>query len=496
MERRSALGSRLGPLLVLVMAGVACTSPRTTSPSADAPSAPVSVSGGPCVRYVSPSGDDRNAGGRQDPWATLQHAAETVPDAACIVLFADGTYRSANEIDRTFTTRTVFRAVHPYHAEFVSDGSALDLGGNARNMVFSGLQFRQTGPSAVGVMVYVSGNDTGTEAPSDITFRNDVFHDSWGDDLLKIRGRANSIVVDGNIFYNQSDQGQGEQHIDVNSASDVTIEDNVFFNDFAASGRPDDHISQHFIVVKDSGGSADGQLGSQNVTIQRNVFLNYEGSKASMIAVGNDGKPYYEADHVTIQDNLMLGDGPDELYAALTINGARDVSFLNNTVVGDLPSLYYAFEIGSKGQNPPNQQITIANNIWCDPTGTMSTVSGGTPSATSGFTLGHNLSWNAGHAIDPGALIGSLTAANGIIGDPGLRAKESSIALPWWNGSGFASGDRTVRDAFVRLVSTYGSIPSGSPAVGAADPTLAPPTDILGRPRGAPPDIGAFEAAT
>ena len=495
MGRRPPRGLPLGPLLLVLATSVACTGPGSTAPSVDGPSVTVSLAGGACARYVSPTGDDHAVGSRNAPWATIQHASEAVPDQACTVWIADGTYRSPTEIDRTFATRTVFRAIHPYHAEFVSDGSALDLGGNARNMVFTGLQFRQTGPGASGVMVYVSGNDTGTEAPSDITFTNDVFHDSWGDDLMKIRGRSHAIVVRDNIFYNQSDQGQGEQHIDVNSASDVTIEDNVFFNDFAASGRPDDHVSQHFIVVKDSGGIADGQLGSLNVTIARNVFLHYEGSKASMIAIGNDGKPYYEAQHVTIADNLMLGDGPDELYAALTINGASDVSFLNNTVAGDLPSEYYAVEIGQKGQNPQNQQITLANNIWCDPTGTMSTVSGGSPSAISGLTFDRNLYWNAGNAIDPGALIGSLSSPNGLVGDPGLRAKEASIALPWWNGTGFASGDQTVRDAFVRIVSTYGAIPGVSPAVGAADPALAPPTDILGRPRGSTPDIGAFETA-
>lgn len=36
------------------------------------------------------------------------------------------------------------------------------------------------------------------------------------------------------MFYNQTGS---DEHVDVNSVKDVIIEDNVFFNDFAGSGR-------------------------------------------------------------------------------------------------------------------------------------------------------------------------------------------------------------------------------------------------------------------
>ena len=47
---------------------------------------------------------------------------------------------------------------------------------------------------------------------------------------------------------------------------------------------------------------------------------------------------------------------------------------------------------------------------------------------------------------------------------------------------------------FERLVETYGRIPPGSPAIGRADPTVAPADDILGLPRDAVPDLGAYES--
>jgi hypothetical protein len=46
------------------------------------------------------------------------------------------------------------------------------------------------------------------------------------------------------------------------------------------------------------------------------------------------------------------------------------------------------------------------------------------------------------------------------------------------------------------LVNSYGALPGDSPAIDAADPTQSPTDDILGQPRGASPDLGAFEVQT
>ena len=40
----------------------------------------------------------------------------------------------------------------------------------------------------------------------------------------------------GNVFYNQPKGG--DEHLDINTVHDVMVEDNVFFNDYAASRRP------------------------------------------------------------------------------------------------------------------------------------------------------------------------------------------------------------------------------------------------------------------
>jgi hypothetical protein len=492
MRRLRAPWALAAAAVLLLAVASACTPSRdstasvpTFSPS-DAGGSPT-VSG--CQRWIDPSGNDGASGTEGRPWSTLQHAADAVPDDSCTVWVGDGSYSGVNSIDRGFSTQTVFRALHPYMPVFTSGSAALDIGGDASNMTFSGLQFTQSAPGS-GVLVYVSGGTSGP-APHDITFVDNIIHDSYGDDLLKIRSLAHGIVVRGNVFYNQSDD---EQHIDVNSVTDVTIEDNIFFNDFAVSGRKDTKLSKHFIVVKDSNQADDGLFGSHRIEIRRNIFLSWQGGEDSMIALGNDGNPTFEAVDVRIDDNLMLGNGTDQLTAALTVYGAENVSFFNNTVAGDLPSTAYAFKVNTKRSNPKNRNIGFWNNIWSDPTGTMGDLSDGDPSNTVGFTLDHNLYWNGGAAIRAGSFAGPPADPHHVLADPMLPTDQSGIVLPVWTGSSFQSGTQTIRDEFIRLVTAYGLIPSSSPAVGAALASVAPPVDILGHPRDASPDIGAYEA--
>ncbi|KKO03681.1 hypothetical protein LCGC14_0096090, partial [marine sediment metagenome] len=83
---------------------------------------------------------------------------------------------------------------------------------------------------------------------------------------------------------------------------------------------------------------------------------------------------------------------------------------------------------------------------------------------------------------------------NGIIANP-LIGDTSGLVIPrWLPGSGqFLSGQTTIRGEFIRLVNTYAALPAGSAAINAANPLFMPEHDILGNPRDAAPDIGAFE---
>jgi hypothetical protein len=450
---------------------------------------PVQAQG--CEYWVAPTGSNSNPGTSAQPWATLEHASGRVmalQGSNCTVWFKDGVYTGYASLEERFSTLITFKAVNPYKAVLQNTGTVLDLSG-AKNMVFEGFEIRHSSPSAGEIVVYVarSGNDWA----ENIIFRNNIFHDSYNNDLLKILDGSRFVTVENNIFYNQA---EGEQLIDVNSVTDVTIQDNIFFNDFAGSGRVNGNDTKHYIVIKDSNEGEDGLLGSERITVRRNVFLNWQGAEEFFVQVGNDGKSYYEAKEVRVENNLLIGNSSIEMSAPFGVAGARDVTFANNTIVGNLPASSFAARIVLKGSNPVNQNIFFYNNIWSDPTRTMGDFSSGSPSEVSNLALDNNLYWNGGASIPSGEQISPTSAdAHRVVANPGLNTNQSSVTLPRWNGTSFLSGSGSVRQEFERLVDLYGQLPFGSPAIDRANPSLAPVDDILGHYRGATAEIGAYE---
>ena len=455
----------------------------------------------PCTYWVAPppAGNDGNSGSFASPWATLDHASASVPDDTCTVLFQDGVYTGTHSLYERFATPTTFRAQNRYRAILQYAGTVVKMFG-AKNMILEGFEIRHTGPGAGALVMQVqqAAPDLWAE---DITIRDNVFHDSYDNDLLKINNGARFVTVEGNVFSNQAGS---DEHMDINSVTDVLVQDNVFFNDFAGSGRVNGNDTSSFIVMKDSNAGDDGQIGDERITVRRNVFLNWEGSSGANFAlIGEDGMPYFEGQSITVENNLLLGNSGNDVRAAFGVKGGKDVAFRANTVAGDLPSLAFACRVNREGANPVNENVVFRNNIWSDPTGTMGAEAGGGtnefsdgfPDEATGLVLDNNLYWNGGAAIPPGDLVSPLIDdARRVVADPQLATNQAGIVLPRWNGSAFVSGSATIRQEFERLVGLYGAIGGGSPAADQADPAFSPKDDILGRPRGAAPDLGAYEA--
>jgi hypothetical protein len=175
------------------------------------------------------------------------------------------------------------------------------------------------------------------------------------------------------------------------------------------------------------------------------------------------------------------------------VKGGRAIVFRNNTVAGDMPGNAFAVRFLREVDNPQNRSIRLINNIWSDPFGTMEDLSDGEPKDTTGLLLNNNLYWNNGRPIPVDTdVMNSFMDARGITANP-LLASQTGLVLPNWRGTQFASGKKTIREEFERLVNTYGKPAAGSPVIGAANAERSPENDILDAPRGAAPDIGAFQ---
>lgn len=454
------------------------------------------VHAGPPTYYVATDGVDVASGGSAaQPWASITYALDRVPSGS-LILVRPGTYSGRIRIRGNFDPPVTVRSELPYRARLRHDATVLTIYNDTLGVSgirIEGFDIAHSGPGAGALVVQVQA--IGGQPAQDIVLADNIIHDSYNNDLLKINNAARRIRVLGNLFYNQSGS---DEHIDINSVEDVLVEGNVFFNDFGASGRPNGNDTSAYIVIKDSNGAGDGIEGANDVRVRRNVFLNWQGSLGStFVLCGEDGHAYHEAYDVLVENNLFLGNSANAIRAAFGVKGCRDVIYRANTVSGDLPGNAYAMRLNTEGSNPANQNIRFHNNLWSDPTATMTRFSTTPVGQTSSYTLHRNLYWNGGSALPHhgSELINISNDSAAVIGNPAL-ANPAVVASPYWiqASSQFNGGHARIADVFAALAQTYGAPAVGGAGVGQADPANMPADDLLGRPRGAAPDLGAVQS--
>ncbi len=453
--------------------------------------------------YVATNGVDAAAGGSlAAPWRTITFALDQVPDQS-LVLVRPGVYTGRIRIRGQFAQGVTVRSEIPYQAQLRAAEAVLTIfndNANVEGISIEDFDIAHTGAGAAALVVQIQdGFATETRR---ITLRNNILHDSFRNDILKINNGASGIRVVGNLFYNQTGS---DEHIDINSVDDVIVEDNVFFNNFAASGRVNTNSTSSYIVVKDSNAGDDEYLGARNVQVRRNLFLNWEGEAgAGFVLFGEDGTANFEAFDCIVENNLLLGNSGNTMRSPLGVKGARDIVFRHNTVVGNLPANAFATRMNVEAANPQVEAIRFVHNVFSDPTGTMLDFSDTIPADLSTLrpsSLTRNAYWNNGAALpfDAADAINIVNDANRIEADPGLAA-QTGVQTPHWlpAQSQFNGGYSTIRDAFVALVTQYGTPSANALILDAATPgSDVPATDILGRARSAnAADLGCLERAT
>ncbi len=441
--------------------------------------------------YVATDGSNVTGNGTQlNPWATISFAIDQVSDGATIEV-APGTYNGQVRLDRQFQSGVLIRSATQYKARLRHNNGAALICFTCQGITVDGFDIAHSANNSRALVIQIQ-----TDAARNVTLRNNIIHDSTNNDLLKINNGTRDITVQGNIFYNQAGS---DEHIDINSVENVSVFDNIFFNSTSQS------VTSSFVLVKDSNGSSDNIIGSRNISIRRNIFLNWQGNSGqSFVRIGEDGTSNFEAENVLIENNLMLGNSSRLMRSALTIQGSNDIRFQFNTVVGNLPSRSFAARLLASGDNQANQNIILRNNIWSDPAGSMGAegfngadVFDAPAGDTGSLTLQNNLYYNGGAAIpsDTSQDVNIGNDSSPIIGDPSLP-DQNGLVLPVYNGTSFGGGFNTIRDAFVGLANRYGRPGAASVAINAANTVAMPSDDLLGATRGPNPDLGAIEVSS
>lgn len=443
--------------------------------------------------FVATGGNDTTGDGSPEkPWATIRSAINNVPDNGSEIVVKAGTYRQAAYITRKFAKKCLIRAEEPYHVMLQAPEKEhrVFYFSQAENIILAGFEMKGNPDGSGDYLMQI-------ETCENIALENNIMHDSYDNDILKINNMTINSAIRGNLFYNQP--SGGDEHIDANVVRDVVIEDNVFFNDFGASGRTVGNNTHPFVLVKSS--TSDANRASRNVNIRRNVFLNWQGSADQpFLLLGEDAQPFYEAENVMVENNLFICNTEIRMSAAFCIKGVKDVVFRANTVTGYVfhVSFGYGIRVGREGSNPPNANIQVYNNIFSDPSGRMSFFSGGQKSNLENGTLHNNLYFNNGAEIAerPENAFTPAMDTKKVVGNPMLASPLSGVVTPVWNGNSyqFRGGAKTIEDVRINLINNYGAFTStASVAIDAADPAQMPSHDIYCNPRDAKPDIGACE---
>lgn len=472
---------------------VTATDPRGL---ADSASVDVRVIFNSTTRYVATTGSDSSGDGTENnPWASITHATNNCNDGDTI-LVKPGMYNGLQRLQGQWTEGVTIRSEIPYQAQLRHSSTVVTCW-YGQNITFEGFDVAHDGPGASPLVMHVQNLNGASNPVQNIVIRNNIFHDSYNNDLLKINNGAIYITVEGNMFYNQ--QGNDE-HIDINSVAGVIVQDNIFFNDFPGSFRGNS-ASGSFIVVKDSNGSSDVFLGARQVTLRRNVMLNYTGSIGSyFILFGGDGAAYPEASDCLVENNLLLGNSSKTMRAPFGIKGCSDITFRHNTIVGNTPANAFAMRCNREGSNLQVDNIRFYNNAWSDPTGTMDDFSDTVvaDNDTLFVNLSNNAYWNDGNSIpsDSSDLVNYTDDPSPVFGNP-LFSLQANLIIPRWQAESnqFADGSATIAAAFQRLVALYGTPANNSALIDSANPAYTATEDILGkaRPTGNFADIGAFE---
>lgn len=270
----------------------------------------------------------------------------------------------------------------------------------------------------------------------------------------KFYNLRNAIYIDGNQTLVESNRIDNFG----NDAIDIVASNLVIRNNTIANGRNSKSETLHADGIQ--GWTLKG-LTNRNVIIDGNTIIKTGNAKISYM----QGITIFDGewDDLTISNNVVVTNH----WHGISVYGATNARILNNTVMAFDPVNHPTWiTLQKRKDGKPPQNVTIRNNITTE----------------------------LGYVAGPSIKVDHNIAASKISAVP-----ESGTATYWSKPGSYE--DRNVVDpniygSMVKVDNVKGvydfRLKRGSPAIGTGNSNLAPATDILGKRRAPPVDIGAY----
>ncbi len=492
----------LAILLLIALTECAYTAPAvggTPSPTTLPPikrETPASVAGG--AYYVAPNGDDSNPGTLGAPWATFQHAADAAQPGDT-VYFRGGVYALTGE---THLTRSGAASALIAFIAYPGETPILDGGGNVGGLLvldqhtsyvrisgFALRNFTVWGIELSGENRYVQldhldigGGEASirftvgaTEAPPQygpvehITLEDSKIHGSQYSAVDCTPGPCNHMVIRRVEIYDTGIVGQsfyGSDGLEFARGYPVLVED-CYVHDNGGDGID--------LNSRDRAGNATG------VIVRRNRVVRNHLNGIKLWAGGR------------MENNVVWGQGNSAVWIG-TFTSTLEV--YNNTIAYNMWDTSYSdrnwsFVAGypEEIQPYPPVTLTLVNNIFAFNAGPLD----GGPT---GIYLGGGVRLVEHHNLYYSRADEEIVAEF-VSGHDSAFTRAEIADGTWTSHTGQGQGDVT---SDPRVTAGWPGVDlhlqAASPAVDAGSSGGAPAEDIEGRPRGASPDIGAYERWT
>ncbi len=399
--------------------------------------------------YVSNQGNDGHAGSLQQPWATLQHAVDTIAPGDTI-LVESGTYAGCRiGIPGGQKAPKTLQAAPGAHVLINKPGHA-----NRHNSIIEVENFSLTMTDWVVAGFEVANSPKygiDVRVTERITVLNNHVHNSALTGIFT--AFSNHVLIQGNETDHNGEHGIYQS----NSSVYPIIHGNRSHHNASAGIHMNGDISQQ---------PGNGLV--QFATVEDNVI--WENGTKGGSGINCDG-----VDESIFRNNLLYNNHASgiSLYAIDGAHGSSNNKVYNNTIVM-ASNARFVVNIPDDGVAAPPTGNLVYNNILY------------TPDSFHGSVLIANSSVSGFHS-DHNVVVGHFSDDNG----------NSSISMSQWQALGFDlhSIIATPAQLFVDPVHGNYQLKAGSPAIDKGMSLLDVPVDILGvkRPQGLGWDIGCYE---